>query len=464
MNKILLKCIRWGVIIIILDIAFVAFAFNYYTNKADEAVRDAYVGLAENLQAKTITDGKANCTKIIISVNEDSLNTQKSKGVSDQFEKFLVAHYDAQTFWLNTWITLIGIILAVITFVAPMLAVKWHEGKMKEVDRDLEKFKTERDGLLQDLKIAKEETDKSKLEAEKSSFRANLYRQFNLVDSFINTFRYKEALDLLKEISKNELTDIDIALVLAGHGNIAWKLGNKEDAINFYNEAVKTDPTNAPLFNDLGYYQFIIGDIDSAIKNYKIAISLTPSQILFYKNLATAYYKKSDAENYKFCLEKIISINPSDALAYNNFGVYWLSEGKWDLAFENFEKAIFCDSQNAALAYLNSGIIYNFNHKYYEAIKYIEKGISIRPEIALSYLNLAATYLSIGKYPEARELLKIFLNKKEAPDIFYSKGSPLWERIRAMLKDIISKIPSNENDIIDLLKKSMKKFEDKVQQ
>ena len=91
-----------GIFLIIFNIGVVVWEFNHYTNKADKAVRTAYITLAEKL--KVNAPNEENCySNITISVNDDVLRLVNSKYTSDDFEKFLVAHYDAQTFWLNTW-------------------------------------------------------------------------------------------------------------------------------------------------------------------------------------------------------------------------------------------------------------------------------------------------------------------------------------------------------------------------
>ena len=68
MNKSPLKYISWGLIIIVLDILFVVCSFHYYTNKADNLVKNVYAELSERLQAKTLIDENGNYSNIIISI------------------------------------------------------------------------------------------------------------------------------------------------------------------------------------------------------------------------------------------------------------------------------------------------------------------------------------------------------------------------------------------------------------
>ena len=460
MNKSPLKYISWGIIIIMLVILVIVCSFHYYTNKADNLVKNVYAELSERLQAKTLIDENGNYSNIIISINEDIFKNKNTNNLTEQFEKYLVAHYDAQTFWLNTWITIIGVILAVVTFVAPMLFMRWHEGKMREIDRDLEKFKDEKDKLLNDLKLAKEETEKSKLEAEKSSFRANLYRMFNKVDSLINSSMYKEAFDILEDISKNDLTDSEKALVFANRGTIAYHLNDISLAIDSYISATKMDPVNAMLFNTLGFYYFSNKQYDLAKGNYLTAIKLAPNIVLFWRNLCELYTKLGDAEEYYKCLQQIIKLSPQDSLAFNNIGTYLLSLGKKDEAEEYYQKSIELDPQNAYLAYSNMGYIYNIKGRFQEAIIYTSKGISIRPDVALPYANIAMSYLMIGDFKNAIINLNIFLNKKEIETVYYAKGDPFIEEIKNLIKNFLDTIPPGNDLIVDLIKKAMQKFED----
>lgn len=443
-------------IIIVLNILFIVCSFRYYTNKVDNLVKNVHVELAERLQAKTLIDEDGSYSNIIISVNEDIFKNKNSNNPREQFEKYLVAHYDAQTFWFNTWITLIGVILTVVTFVAPMLFMKWHEGKMKEIDRDLEKFKDEKDKLLKDLILAKEETEKSKLEAEKSSFRANLYRMFNKVDSLINSSMYKEAFDILEDISKNDLTNSEKALVFANRGTIAYHLNDISLAIDSYILATQMDPVNAMLFNILGFYYFLNKQYDLAKKSYLTAIKLNSTIVFFWRNLCEMYTKLGNIEESYKCLQQIVKLSPQDSLAFNNIGTYLISSGKKDEAEEYYQKSIELDPQNAYLAYANMSYIYNIKNRIQEAITYTSKAISIRPDVTLPYANIAISYLMIGDFKNAVINPNIFLNKKEIETVYYVNGDPFIAEIKNLIKRFLDTIPAGNDLIIYLIKKLCK--------
>lgn len=448
-----------GIFLIIFNIGVVVWEFNHYTNKADKAVRTAYITLAEKL--KVNAPNEENCySNITISVNDDVLRLVNSKYTSDDFEKFLVAHYDAQTFWLNTWMGAIGIILAVVTFLLPMLFMKWHEGKMKEIDRDFKKFGTEKDKLINDLKIAKQETDRSKLEAEKSSFRAKLYSEFNNVDSLINSSRYREALKILEDIEKNDLTNEEKALIVASKGTIAFKLNNIPAAIDLYKKATEMDPLNAMLFNDLGYYYFLNNQVNLAKENYLRAIKINQDIVIFWCNLNDLYVKLGKPDESFKCLKRIIEISPQNSTALNNIGTYMLSFGRINEAEYYYKKSIETDPQNAYLAYANMGYIYNLSNRLDEAIIYITKAIAIRPDVALPYANLAVAYLSKNDSVNAITYLEIFLNKEEIENIYYDASNPILMKIRELIKGFLDRNQTGNDHLIDLIKKAIKKFED----
>jgi len=99
-----------------------------------------------------------------------------------------------------------------------------------------------------------------------------------------------------------------------------------EEALEAYNSALKLDPANADLFNELGNVYEELGALDSAEKSYYQAISLRPNHANAYYNLGLLYesiyripeafrsYAKSlelstDIDEWREVKEKLETIN-----------------------------------------------------------------------------------------------------------------------------------------------------------
>ncbi len=92
-------------------------------------------------------------------------------------------------------------------------------------------------------------------------------------------------------------------------GNIYYKKGLYDKAINEYKRGINISPRHAKLHNNLGNSYFNKGFIDLAFNEYKEAIRIDPLYDISHYNLGCLYSKKADNEKAIFHLKKAISLN-----------------------------------------------------------------------------------------------------------------------------------------------------------
>lgn len=127
---------------------------------------------------------------------------------------------------------------------------------------------------------------------------------------------------------------------------------------------------------------------------------------LIYKTIQQQNVWKTSANLWGY----VVKHEPTIAIAYNNRGFSYIEAEQWDLAFEDFKKAIEI-LPTYAYAYSNIGSIYFLKEQYDLAIQYFNKTLSLDPEHAKSHNILGLIYekkgqldLALKKFNTAVEL------------------------------------------------------------
>jgi len=115
---------------------------------------------------------------------------------------------------------------------------------------------------------------------------------------------------------------------------------------------------------------------------------------------------------------------PREAEYHNKIGMAYLNEGKVQLAFVEFQKAIKIDPNNKDIVY-NLGIVYLQLEDYESARKSFQKAIQLGPNFADSYNNLGVTYMQLRQWKEAVDSFQKALSNplyRTPEKAFYSMG------------------------------------------
>ena len=197
------------------------------------------------------------------------------------------------------------------------------------------------------------------------------------------------------------------------------KLGHYQDAIEPYQEAIRIKPEDAEIYNNLCVAYGMVGRYDEAIAICKQAIGLEPDLAEAHNNLAWSYHKAGRLEEAVGSSKQAIRIKPDLATAHFNLGNNYLILGKRQEAMEAFKEAIRIQLDYAE-AHLNLGAAYDRLGRFEEAIESYKQAVRIKPRLAEAYLDLGTTYLKIGERGLALEAYKTLkdLNKNLANKLF----------------------------------------------
>src|SRR5215472_14645368 len=118
------------------------------------------------------------------------------------------------------------------------------------------------------------------------------------------------------------------------------------------------------------------------------------------------------AENHHLCALSSknfgLALNPSSALGWHWSGVLRLFAGQPDLALKHLETGLRLSPRDTRLAnYLNAfGEAHFFSRRFDEAAANLLASLERAPSFPVTYRVLAACYAHVGRFDEAREIVR----------------------------------------------------------
>ena len=171
-------------------------------------------------------------------------------------------------------------------------------------------------------------------------------------------------------------------------GSINRKMGNLDQAIEFFQKVITLKPDFTEGFYNLGNAFKEKGKLKDAIEAYKRSIVLRPNYAEAFYNLGIALKDKGDLEDAIAAYNKAISIKSDYAEAYNNMGFVLREQGKLENAINAFNKAIEINPDFSE-AHNNLGTcLFETNHVGL-AIDSYRQALELKPDYLLALSNLA---------------------------------------------------------------------------
>jgi len=196
---------------------------------------------------------------------------------------------------------------------------------------------------------AKTEQDKSVTD-QKSLAVASIYRR-----------NFQQALEDIDAAEKMDKKDPEIPLI---KGVIFFGLKEYNQAEGFYEKSLKLKSDYSEARYNLCVLYVKTDRFDEAIEECSLASSdiLYRSRDKAFTTLGVAYFKKGDLDRAKEYYEKALEINPAFVYTHNELGKLYMSIGEYQLAAEEFKKAVFGYElydeaiYNLGIAYLKLGL------------------------------------------------------------------------------------------------------------
>lgn len=262
--------------------------------------------------------------------------------------------------------------------------------------------------------------------------RADVYQRKGLYEKHLEAAVHARAaghspsIDAGREWFERALDDYERAIrlkpdanVFIRHGNTHFYMGEYDDAIADFSEAIRLDPANAEaLVNRAGVRNYALGDHERAIADYDTVIRLDPSWPLVFTARAFAYVgvgqfgraigdcdralrlnPKNNLAQSARCRARLglgqladalsdcdpLLVSSSDSFTLNSRGMVHLRMGKSDLALVDFQRTLTNFEPNNAEALYGRGLAKRMKGDATGAEADIAKARQVAPDIAAKF-------------------------------------------------------------------------------
>jgi tetratricopeptide (TPR) repeat protein len=228
----------------------------------------------------------------------------------------------------------------------------------------------------------------------------------------------------------------------------SFQIGDKEEALEYSDKAVKMEPNNAEVRNAIGEVflantnypelmdkaeakfkesisldarllmprinlaQLYIAkkNFQEAIKQYNAAKGVDPKNIAIRRDLATLYLNTGSIDKAIGEAQEIIKLNPKDPMSHNGIGELYLREGDTEKALSEFQEAVRLDPKYAP-GYKNIGVIHVTKGELDKAIQEYQRALSYSPNYGDANAALGDVYLAKNMIQEAKEEYEKAINQ-----------------------------------------------------
>ena len=169
-----------------------------------------------------------------------------------------------------------------------------------------------------------------------------------------------------------------------------------QDAIPFFESALKVDATNFDALNGLITLYAKSQQIDKAHAQIDQALNAYPNVAALHYLKANIYSYQQDVANFQAELNKTIELDPNYLPAYSSLASLYISSKQQDLAIAEYQKIIARRPDNAT-PYILIGILEFERNNHDAAADSYRKALERDPNNVIAANNLAWLYAATGK-------------------------------------------------------------------
>jgi tetratricopeptide (TPR) repeat protein len=162
-------------------------------------------------------------------------------------------------------------------------------------------------------------------------------------------------------------------------GDALERVGQRAEAIEHYEKALRIRPEYAKAHYNLGLALWRNNQLPEAIEHYKEAVRITPDFTEAHVNLAIALSQIGSNQEALTHFTEALRLRPDSAEVHCNLGFFLLQAGKLPEAVEHFEQALRIKPDYVE-AHFNLGLALERLGRTPEAIEHYQQALRIRPD------------------------------------------------------------------------------------
>lgn len=199
----------------------------------------------------------------------------------------------------------------------------------------------------------------------------------NLANALVKQGRFEEAIEYYQTALKVDPAEADAHYNL---GNLLARQKKLDEAKEQYQKAIKISPGFADPYNSLGHVLVLQGKLTEALERFRHAVELNPGRSEFRSDLGIALSQEGDLIEATRQFEEALRIQPDSAQAHYHLGIVMAARGDLIRAVENFRRAIVIQPEFAearaslARALAEQGKRDEAIREYNEAIRILRSG------------------------------------------------------------------------------------------
>jgi len=166
-------------------------------------------------------------------------------------------------------------------------------------------------------------------------------------------------------------------------GLVYFQQGLKEKAVEAFQKCIQVDPEFVQAYSSLGLINFRLGLFSEAKKSLSRALELnkiqTKALVENIDALKDKVVSEEDAKNLQAMEQELVTKRSNDAISHNNLGLIYYQEQNFDSAEEHFTAALEADTKISVCLY-NLGMIAMQKKSWTKARDYFSKYLAIYPD------------------------------------------------------------------------------------
>ena len=164
-----------------------------------------------------------------------------------------------------------------------------------------------------------------------------LHEQNRRLKIFLTRKQYKRAKALCTKLLAERPKEVYLHYKL---GEIAFALGDMEEAITHLTKALEIQPLKADTYNNLGVALREAGKVDEAIVSFKEALAIKPDYYKAHDNLGTVLASMGKMDEAVKHFREALRINANDADTHYNLAITFERLGRLDEATAHYRQAL----------------------------------------------------------------------------------------------------------------------------